>query len=162
MKDEIKKATELAENELQDKRIQNFKKIIKSLLETKVAKEKERSELDEEIKLIKQEIDDFKAGRLDKIKERHDIVKKADEVCPIKVVIIKDEFHVNYPFQPWRWNYQITPFTPQPEPVNYISSVTMSNSSYLPQGGITLAGNGFGVATSGTYALSNQSGAISL
>ena len=54
MNSAIKKATELAENELQENEIQHFKKIIKDLLQKKKDKEKEKTELDEEIKIIKQ------------------------------------------------------------------------------------------------------------
>ena len=105
MNSAIKKATELAENELQENEIQHFKKIIKDLLQKKKDKEKEKTELDEEIKIIKQDIDDFKAGRLDKIKERHDKNPIADRVAPIQITIINDNSRTIYPLQPWRWNY---------------------------------------------------------
>ena len=105
MNSAIKKATELAENELQENEIQHFKKIIKDLLQKKKDKEKEKTELDEEIKIIKQDIDDFKAGRLDKIKERHDKNPVADRVAPIQITIINDNSRTIYPLQPWRWNY---------------------------------------------------------
>ena len=78
MKDQIKKAFDLAENEVEEKQIEYLKNIIKSLLQKKKDKEKERDELDEDIKLIKQDIDDFKAGRLDKVKERHEVNERAD------------------------------------------------------------------------------------
>ena len=46
MKDQIKKAFDLAENEVEEKQIEYLKNIIKSLLQKKKDKEKERDELD--------------------------------------------------------------------------------------------------------------------
>jgi len=103
----VTKAFEAAEQELQEKDVQHLKGIIKNLLQSKKDKEKERDEIDAEIKVIKQDIDDFKAGRLDKIKERHDINPEADKSSPINIVIINDNSRRVYPTQPWRWNYEV-------------------------------------------------------
>lgn len=152
MKDEIKKATQLAENELQEKLIENLKKTIKNLLQRKRDKEEERDKLDEEIKLIKQSIDDFKAGRLDKIKERNELNPKAREVCPIQITIINDNSRINYPTQPWKWNYDVVwQYTPlvQTGSLTYYNgnsgAITLCNTSATANG-TTLAS-----FTSGTY-----------
>lgn len=150
MKDLIKKAMDLAENEVQDKQIQHLKNIIKSLLQKKVDKEKEKDELDEEIKLIKQDIDDFKAGRIDKIKERHELNEKADKILPINITIINDNSRINYPTQPWRWNYEI------------ITNFDVNNPHYFHSTGgnnaIMLCGSTSATYTAGTYSVSNTFG----
>lgn len=105
MTKDIQKAVQAAEQELEEKEVGRLKEVIKNLLTRKREKEVERDELDEDIRVIKQDIDDFKAGRLDKIKERHDTNPKANESSPIVITIINDNSRASYPTQPWRWNY---------------------------------------------------------
>lgn len=107
MKENIKKAVDLAEQEVQEKEIAKLKGIIKDLLQKKVDKEDEKREIEKEISVIKQTIDDFKAGRLDKIKELIENDSRAKEILPFKVYI------VNQPIitKPWDWKYRIE--TPQ-------------------------------------------------
>lgn len=107
MKENINKAFKAAEQELEDKEVKHLKTIIQNLLQKKKDAEIEKNEIDDEIKLIKQEIEDFKSGRLDRIKERHEKNPQADHVCPIHITIINDNTRVTYPTQPWRWNYQV-------------------------------------------------------
>lgn len=142
MKDEYKKAVELAENELQEKNIEKLKEIIKRLLQKKINLEKEKDEIEEKIKVIKQDIDDFKAGRLDKVKERHEVEK--NNFIPIYITILNDNNKINYPLQPWRWNYQIDD--------NFSLTVfTVNNTGYLTTNGTTCAN-----FTSGTYSCGGQ------
>lgn len=108
MKDIIDKATRAAEQELEDKEVEHLKNTIKNLLQRKKAKEKERDEIEREISLIKQDIEDFKKGRLDKIQERHEKDPSAAKASPIHITIINDNSRTVYPTQPWRWNYQVT------------------------------------------------------
>lgn len=160
MKDQIKKAFDLAENEVEEKQIEYLKNIIKSLLQKKKDKEKERDELDEDIKLIKQDIDDFKAGRLDKIKERHEVNERADRVAPIQITIINDNSRVTYPTQPWRWNYELCWASPQ-SALGSISSLSFVNgtggNTFYATGQanalntMVLCGNTATTYTSGTY-----------
>lgn len=149
MKELIKKAMDLAENEVQDKEIQNLKNIIKNLLQKKKIYEKEKEDADEKIKLIKQDIDDFKAGRLDKIKERHDLTPKASEISPINVIIINDNKREVYPRQPWLWNYEVVWG-------HYPTILTGSAMTYGTSGGniATLCGTTSANFTGGTYAVS--------
>lgn len=159
MKDILKKAMDLAENEVQDKQIQYLKNIIKNLLQKKVDKEKEKDELEEEIKLIKQDIDDFKAGRLDKIKERHELNPKADKICPLQIIIINDNHRTNYPTQPWRWNYEIVNVPYTPTLTSYGTGVT--SASYLTATA-TLCGTTIATYTGGTYSVNGGSGIVNL
>lgn len=105
--DNIKKAFRAAEQELEEKDIAHLKGIIKNLLQKKKEKEMEMDEIADGIKIIKQDIEDFKAGRLDKIKERHDLNPNADKNSPISIVIINDNSRTVYPSRPWLWNYQV-------------------------------------------------------
>lgn len=150
MKDQIKKAFDLAENEVEEKQIEYLKNIIKSLLQKKKDKEKKRDELDEDIKLIKQDIDDFNAGRLDKIKERHEVNERADKVAPIQITIINDNSRVNYPTQPWRWNYEL--YWQHPIYVGAGQTMTLTSAS----ASMVLCGNTSATYTSGTYSVNNQ------
>lgn len=106
--EQYKKAFQDAQQELEGKEVEQLKGIIKALLESKKKKEKERDEIDDQIRVIKQDIDDFKAGRLDKIKERHEVNAEADRSLPISISIVNDNSVVCYPVQPWRWNYAVT------------------------------------------------------
>lgn len=150
MQKEIKKAVESAEQEIQEKEIANLKSIIKDLLEKKVSKEKDKREIEKEISVIKQTIDDFKAGRLDKIKELQEKDKCAKSVLPFKIIIINQPVIT----QPWGWHYQVVP--------NYSSTLTVSSSSLIGSGTTTInasafSGNNYATFTSGAYSLGNGS-----
>jgi hypothetical protein len=113
MKENIKMAMNLAEQEVQEKEIAQLKGIIKDLLQKKVDKEEEKREIEKEISVIKQTIDDFKAGRLDRVKELIEKDNVAKDVLPFKVVIIKQPVIT----RPWDWVYNI-----QPIGLNHFSS----------------------------------------
>ncbi|MDE2022448.1 MAG: hypothetical protein KGI71_06070 [Patescibacteria group bacterium] len=108
MKGTIDKAIRAAEQELEEKEIQHLKNTIQNLLQRKKSKEKERDEIEREISLIKQDIEDFKKGRLDKIQERHEKDPNAAKASPINITIINDNSRVVYPTQPWHWNYAVS------------------------------------------------------
>jgi hypothetical protein len=133
MKDNVKKAFELAEQEVQEKEINNLKGIIKDLLKKKAAAEEDKREIEKEISVIKQTIDDFKAGRLDKIKELMEKDSVAKDLLPFTVIIINQTI-IN---QPWKWVYQVLPTYPIP----YYPTL---GGTYSTSGGVTLT------STSGT------------
>ena len=141
MEKDAKKAFELAQQEVQEKSIENLKNIIKRLLEKLKDKQDKKNDLEEEIKLIKDDIEDFKKGRLDKIKERHDKDDRANDVSPIHITIINDNYRTIYPAQPWRWNYDVV--------WNYYPNYgTYTNTS--------LCGSGSGLSTLAYYSGSNN------
>lgn len=153
MKDQIKKAVESAEQEIQEREISHLKNIIKDLLEKKSEKEKEKRAIEAEISVIKQTIDDFKAGRLDKVKELQEKDPLAYHLLPFKIVI------VNQPVisQPWYWTYSI-----QPTATTSCTTTTTSTASLTNYGNTTVTqyscsagatGNSIATFTSGTYAL---------
>lgn len=103
MKDNIKKAFESAEQEIQEKEIARLKEIVKDLLRQKNEKEQEKREIEKEISVIKQTLDDFKAGRLDNVKELIEKDSIARDVLPFQIHIINQPV-----FQkPWTWHYEI-------------------------------------------------------
>lgn len=157
MKESIKKAFESAEQETQEKEIANLKKIILNLLNSKKEKETAKDKLDKEIRLIKQSIDDFKAGRLDKVKELIEKNEDAKQVVPLIINIINNN---NYPTKPWLWNYNVEWIY---FPYQYNQSIS-NNYSMLPCNGATSTsnviytcgpGNTLATFTSGTYNLDN-------
>ena len=64
-------------------RVDEVKVLVKQALEALHAAEKTRREAVETSQLIKRDLDDLRAGHLDKIKERHEKIKKADLISPI-------------------------------------------------------------------------------
>lgn len=129
MKNEIKKAIESAEQEIQEREIAQLKSIVKNLLEKKAKLEEEKREIEKEISIIKQTIDDFKAGRLDKVKELIEKDGVARNVLPFKVMVFNQPVYT----QPWNWTYSIS------------SDTT----------GSIFTGNVCSNFTSGTYSLNN-------
>lgn len=149
MSDQYKKAFQSAEQEIEEKSIAQLKETIKQILQKKKNLEDERDELDEEIKLLKQDIDDFKAGRLDKVKERHECDPKAQDVFPLTINIIKQEIVT----KPWTWTYQV-----QPVYHNAILgsiSTTLGNNIAYANDTIYLTGNAAQTFTSGMYSINN-------
>ena len=110
--EKAKKAVELAELELQkeeeQKQIDLIKKAIKQTLEAIKAKEKDRDKLNKEIKTLKQDIDNIRAGRLDLIAERQEKDDEAKRTSIIEVVKEKEVHHHHYDrwYEPYRitWN----------------------------------------------------------
>lgn len=159
MTNNIKKAIESAEQEIQEKEIANLKSIIKDLLEKKVSKEKEKREIEKEISVIKQTIDDFKAGRLDKIKELQEKDQCAKDLLPFKIIIINQPVIT----QPWGWHYQVVKNN-----YNYPQTLTSIGGNSLgfvyassldavvtSQAVNDLSGSNFATFTSGSYELGN-------
>ena len=64
-------------------RVDEIKVLVKQALEALHAAENTRREAVEKAQLIKRDLDDLRAGHLDKIKERHEKIKKADLISPI-------------------------------------------------------------------------------
>lgn len=160
MKENIKKAFDLASNEVEEKQIESLKNIIKNVLQKKKDKEKEIDELQEEVKILKQDIDDFKSGRLDKIKERHEINPKANLVAPITIIILNDNRRQIYPIQPWLWGYEVTWSNYPVTPNGYLTPsfgggnlVNYSNATSLAYIG---TGTSCAVNATGTYAVNGN------
>jgi len=106
--EKAKKAAELAEKELQkeeeQKQIDLIKKAIKQTLEAIKQKEKERGKLNKEIKTLKQDIDNIRAGRLDLIAERQE---KDDEAKQTSIIEVVKEVHHHHYHDRWYEPYRI-------------------------------------------------------
>lgn len=99
-KKNVKDLAELAEKELHEeeeqKQVELIKKAIKQTLESIKEKEKERTKLNKEIKTLKQDIDNIRAGRLDLIAERQEKDGEAKKTSIIEVVKEKEVHHHHY------------------------------------------------------------------
>ena len=111
MDKQVSKAFKLAEKELEEVKINRVKEIVKRTLEKLENLTSKKKEIEEAIKVLKMDIDDLKAGRLDKIEERQRLDEKArnTSVVIVKEVIREIEKGVPYP----------VPVNPFPEPVPY-------------------------------------------
>lgn len=110
-KQAIKQAFAEAEKDQQQKEIDRIKQIVRSHLEKIQSKKEARAKLDEEIRLLERDLDDLKAGRLDRICDRHEKDKRAREVRIIIVEKIEKEY---VPFYPWRSPWTVRwAYTPQ-------------------------------------------------
>lgn len=143
MKDNIKKAFESAEQEIQEREIARLKEIVKDLLRQKNEKEQEKREIEKEISVIKQTLDDFKAGRLDKVKDLIEKDSTARDVLPFQIHII------NQPViqKPWTWQYDIVQNV-QPLVGNGTWTTTAASLNCLTTSGTTAAN-----FTTGTYVI---------
>ena len=120
---DVKRAYDLAQNEIEEqknkeheKQVAEVKEIVKrTLLEIEKLQDK-KGNIDEKLKILKLDIEDLKAGKLERIKERQDKDPKAKE---ISIIIIKEketirEREVPVPspwYQPYiiQWNYKTYP-----------------------------------------------------
>jgi hypothetical protein len=107
----VKEGYQLAEKELKDKQVQEVKKIVLKTLEKLNEKQKEKTTLEEEIRLLRMDIDDLKEGRLDRIQERQEKDAKAKQTS---VVIIIKEKEVIREYTPWYQPYKVIWQTPMP------------------------------------------------
>ena len=110
-KEKAKKAAELAEKELkqeeEQKQVDLIKRAIKQTLEAIKQKEKDRTKLNKEIKTLKQDIDNIRAGRLDLIAERQEKDDEAKKTSIIEVIKEK-EIHHHHHYDRWYEPYRIT------------------------------------------------------
>jgi|WetSurSiteA1Bulk_404760.scaffolds.fasta_scaffold00377_17 hypothetical protein len=147
-KEAAKKAYDSAEEEIKHEQVEKLKLVIKRTLERIKEIDKHIDQLQEEKKILKLDIDDFKEGRLDRIEERQKTDKKAQEVSVIKIEKIHDIFH--HYFQPIYEPYKVT-WSPQYLPIwSATSEINYSGDDFTLTGTVT---RGF---TAGTYAVSGN------
>jgi len=104
-KEITKAAFEQVEKEAQEKKIAEIKAIVTETLRKLQETKKKIKELQEIEKILKLDIEDLKAGKLDLIAERQSKDLKAKETS---VVVIIKEKEVIKEVSPWYWPYQIT------------------------------------------------------
>jgi len=170
-KEIVKEGVKLAENEMKEEEIKRIKIIVKTTLEILKQKEEQRQKLDEEIRILKRDLEDMKDGRIDRIKERQDIDPKAKEAS---IIIIKEKIIEKQVSVPWYipWEIEIKPqYTPYVPPwwctaadnlqITYTTTATnavLTAASTLPEN-IQLTTNNSMVHmyTGGTYKLNDGS-----
>ena len=169
-KDIVKEGVKLAEEELREEEKQRIKSIVKATLEQLRQKGEKRHALDEEIKILKRDIDDLKEGRIDRIKERQDLDSKAKEVS---VIIIKEKIIKEYVPSPWYipWVIELKPQYVPLQPIvwcngatnltgfgNTIDATVTTTGSYLGDTQTFTTNNSIAhMYTSGTYLLTDGS-----
>ena len=164
MTDLTKTAVELAEKELQEQEINRIKNIVKDYLREIAKKETDHKKLTKEISLLKKDLDDFKAGRLDKIAER----QKIEPLSP-KIVIIHKIEREYIPLKPWYSPWEVvypiisTPSVPfygsgimslSSQSCNVATNSVMTCASAFDnsnQASTSILGNSFKNFTSGSY-----------
>lgn len=78
------KAFKEAEKELEKDRIKEIKDVMKSILQAIQNEKEKKIQAEENLRLLKLDMEDLRAGKIEKIKERHEKSKKAKEISPIK------------------------------------------------------------------------------
>jgi len=111
MKDEkiIKEAYDFAQKEINEEREKKIreevKKIVKGTLEKIEILNEKKKELEKEIKILKQDLDNLKEGRLDLILERQTVDEGAKEVSVINIIEIVNVPPI--PISPWKRPYDV-------------------------------------------------------
>ncbi len=135
----LKTAVALAEKEVQEKEINRVKEIVKDYLRRIKEKTDERAIVDKELSLLKKDLDDFKAGRLDKVAER----QKIEPLAP-KIVIITRIEKEYIPARPWYSPFEIqypviplrnTPFIGYNDSINDIKLCHVGNNAIFGTAG---------------------------
>ena len=151
-----KKMAELAEKELKEeerkKQFKVIKEAIKGELEKLEEKKKKRRELDQEIKIHKQNIDNIREGRLDLIEERQRKDERAKAVSSIIIErekIVERPYPVPFPNKPW--------YEPWYVPYKIWCGTADDHTSYINTGTSFMTVNCSVAkdASPGTYELSN-------
>ena len=84
-----------AVEEIERDRVNEVKVIVKQVLEGIVAAQKERKAADEKLALLKQDLDDIRAGRIEKIKARHADRRKEAQWVPFDAEKLNTVFYTN-------------------------------------------------------------------
>jgi len=95
----VSDALQESEKKEQEKQIERIKRIVQSILEKIDKRMKEKEKLDKEIRVLKNDLDDLKAGRLDKIEERQ---QKDDEARNYSIIYVERIEKEYVPAHPWR------------------------------------------------------------
>jgi regulator of replication initiation timing len=123
----VKEGYEQANKELKDKQVATVKEIVLKTLEKLDGIKQQIRGLREKEKVLEMDLDDLKAGKLDRIAERQLIDPEAKATS---VVIIIKEREVVHPYSPWYWPYQVVWQVPV-APSYYITCDSTSNGSAM-------------------------------
>jgi hypothetical protein len=151
---------EESEKKQQEKEIEKIKEIVRSYLNKINDKEEDKKKLEKEIRILKDDLDDLKMGRLDKIEERQ---TKDPEHNKTTLIIIKKIEKEYIPYQPWfsPWYVEMKPYTPYYyDNMTYIygnsDAITLTGTAYCSAvNAITTAGTSFQNFSQGSYTLNS-------
>jgi hypothetical protein len=157
-KELIKKAFESAEKEAQEKQVEFIKKIVQKHLERIDGLTKSKEELDEEIRLLKKDLEDLKAGRLDKIEERQKVDERARG---LSIIIIKKIEREYIPLAPWRSPWDIVWNVPNNSWATYSVGAGGTFTTTCLTSGTGVTGTSNVTSTSGTGTLTTLGTTVS-
>lgn len=111
----IQTAFKEAEKDLEEKKVNRIKEIVKNILEKIEILKKDKQKIERQILIHKRDIDDMKTGRLDMIFERQEKDEEANKISLIKVEKIDDKDYSlrapltnDYMITSPLWNYSTT------------------------------------------------------
>jgi hypothetical protein len=115
--------------EKQEAEIKKIKDIVRTYLEKIQQKKEKEDEVRKERLALEKDLDDLKAGRLDKIEERQGKDPIHDKVTIIEIHRIEKEY---IPYQPWRspWIVEYRQF-PYGTSISYTSNTSSLNNQLL-------------------------------
>ena len=97
------------EQEKQDKAIAKIKEVVKKTLEALEKCKGDKDKIDKRIKYLRMDLDDLKAGKLDRIEERQAKDPEAKENTVIVIIKEKEVIReIHHHDNPWYWPYTIT------------------------------------------------------
>jgi hypothetical protein len=140
----VEEAIKEIEKEEQQKEVDKIKNIVRKYLEKIADKKKQEDEVRKERLALEKDLDDLKAGRLDKIEERQGKDPVHDKVKIIEIHKIVEHY---YPAYPWRSPYVINWYEP-----NYYGQSITTSSGYSSIGYLQAnnTGSSLGMITSNT------------
>lgn len=152
-----KQLVKLAEEELEQEKVEKQKQLIKDAIKQTLER---IEELDGEIrkkqkkkKILKQDIDNIRAGRLDLIEERQKKNGEANRTSVIRVEKVKE---VHHHYDHWYEPYRIYPL-PDPNPYPYTPQIWYSDTNYSSTSAngscMTITSSMAKQASAGTYKL---------
>jgi hypothetical protein len=158
---DAKEAFALAEKELKEKQIQEVKETVKKILLGIDDCDENIGKWVEKKKYLKMDLEDLKAGRLDKIEERQKLDPKARDYAVI-IIIKEKEVVREVPY--WYWPYQVY-YGPQWPIYGTIGTITSGSTNTVTTAGQLYAANTGTISinnsiakdyTSGTYVLDTK------
>lgn len=151
-KEIAKQAVELAEKEAQEKQVHFIKQVVQEYLERIEKFRKEEREAKAKREALEHDLDDIKAGRLDKVKERQEKNPVAKEVAPIVIRIVEEHYQ---PLYPWHSQW-VVEWKNQPSVVSTWCDTTDATSggigcTTICSNSMTTTGTALSSFTHGTY-----------
>lgn len=155
-KDLVKEAFGEALKDSENEKKGKIKKIILETLRKKVELEEEVKGLQQKIKILGKDLEDFKQGRLDLIEERQRVDETARKTSVMKVIRIEIEDNRIFP-RPWFEPFKIIPVFPYyPLGTQWMSATSGVYSASDSAASFSSAGTDFHNFYSGAYEVGDK------